>query len=367
MKLIHMVNVYMKLTQFKVLKDFAIFLISLLLISCESTKEPKITEIENFPEEKTLIGEVILKDEIKGFSIQILDTLLLLELDGDEHVWSIYGINNLERLGHLGRRGDFRNSFIAPKFSYQFASEYNEYKLWLYDSRKYQLRKVPLFKSLKNDELVIETEINIKPKSGLDQFVFYLSDTLLIGNQGYQATEKSRLKGYNPKTDEIIYDSGLYPKLVNGEQMIGPQLYFIYMDYLALTPKGEFISAMSRFDRIDLFTKDLQLYKTITNGNYVDEFDAALMMNGEEPEEGFFYYMGIFAGKNQFYALYRNQKESDYYKISNQTEIHVFDYNGKPLQKLIIPDYLISFTVDEKNEILYGVDHLNEKILKYKI
>lgn len=91
------------------------------------------------------------------------------------------------------------------------------------------------------------------------------------------------------------------------------------------------------------------------------------MKNEEEPEDGFYYYMGIFAGENQFYALYRNQKESEYYKVSNQTEIHVFDYKGNPLKKLIIPEYIISFTVDETNGFIYGVDHMNEKILRYKL
>jgi len=336
----------------------------------ENSQEKKLIEIEDFPQEKTLTGELILEDELKGFAFSMLDTLLLLQLLDDERIWSVYNANNLEHLGYLGRTGDSPHAFISPKYSGQFIYEENDYKVWLFDSRRYQLKKVSLLKSLKEDMLVVDEEINCSPNSGLDQQIFRLNDNLLVGNQGYMATEKSRLKGYNPISDSIEYDSGLQPKLLNGEKMIGPQLYFIYMDHLAITPSGEFISAMSRFDRIDLFTKDLQLYRTITNGKYVDEFDAAaeLVKTEEEREnESYYYYTGIFAGVDKFYALYRNQKESESNKISKETEIQVFDYKGNPLQKLIIPDYLISFTVDEVNGYIYGVDYLNEKILRYNL
>ena len=336
----------------------------------ETLQEKDIIKVINFPEEKILAGELILEDEIKGFTVKMLDTLLMLQLMDDERIWSVYNVNNLEHLGHVGRTGDSPHAFISPKYSGQFTYQENDYKVWLFDSRKYQLKKVSLFESLKEDKLVVEEEIRINPNSGLDQEVFKINDTLLVGNQGYQAIEKSRLKGYNPITENIVYDSGLQPKLLNGEQMIGPMLYFIYMDYIAITPSGEFLSAMSDFNRIDMFTKDLQLHTTITTGNYVEEFDAAANLektDEEKEEEDYSYYADIFAGKNQFYAMYRNQKQSEYYNVSKEVEIHVFDYDGNPIQKLTIPEYLISFTVNEVNGYIYGVDHMNEKILRYKL
>ena len=229
------------------------------LTEVEKTQEKKLIEIEKFPQEKTLSGELILTDEIKGFSVSMIDTLLMLNLMDDERIWSVYNSNNLEHLGHIGRTGDSPNAFLSPKYSGQFTFQENDYKVWLFDSRRYHLKQVSLFESLKEDKLVFDNEIRLSPSSGLDQQVFTINDGLLVGNQGYMATEKSRLKGYNPITDSIVFDSGLQPKLINGEQMVGSQLYFIYMDHLAITPSGEFISAMSRFDRIDLFTKDLQL------------------------------------------------------------------------------------------------------------
>ena len=65
--------------------------------------------------------------------------------------------------------------------------------------------------------------------------------------------------------------------------------------------------------------------------------------------------------------MYHNQKQADYSKKSIPVKIRIFNLNAEPVCEINVPDYLTTFTVDEKNGIMYGVAYFDEKIFKYDI
>jgi hypothetical protein len=67
------------------------------------------------------------------------------------------------------------------------------------------------------------------------------------------------------------------------------------------------------------------------------------------------------------YALFNNQKRSEYWDNPISTSIRIFDWNGDPQASIKVPDYLTFFTVDEKSGTIIGVSLPEEKIIKYNI
>ena len=49
------------------------------------------------------------------------------------------------------------------------------------------------------------------------------------------------------------------------------------------------------------------------------------------------------------------------------SQVRVFNWEGSLVRVIQLPDDLMSIAVDEKTQMMYGVDFNNEKILKYNI
>lgn len=49
------------------------------------------------------------------------------------------------------------------------------------------------------------------------------------------------------------------------------------------------------------------------------------------------------------------------YEYEKQMELHIFDWNGRPLHRVLIPEYIKSITVDAQAKKLYGL--LNDEAI----
>jgi hypothetical protein len=62
-----------------------------------------------------------------------------------------------------------------------------------------------------------------------------------------------------------------------------------------------------------------------------------------------------------------NQDYNEAYDIEKEMEIHVFDWQGTPVYKYIIPQYIRSMIIDENNGYIYAFSLNEEKVYVYKI
>jgi hypothetical protein len=123
---------------------------------------------------------------------------------------------------------------------------------------------------------------------------------------------------------------------------------------------------MCSFDRIDIFKIDGELEMSVFDGleipDIVNEY-----LEADDSRGLYMYYGGIATSNDYIYALYYGQSFADFGQIPIPTQIRIFDWKGNPLSRIEVSDYLYSFSVDERNGVMYGVDNFNKKILRYNI
>ncbi|MCC8145817.1 MAG: TolB-like 6-bladed beta-propeller domain-containing protein, partial [Bacteroidales bacterium] len=61
------------------------------------------------------------------------------------------------------------------------------------------------------------------------------------------------------------------------------------------------------------------------------------------------------------FALYNIKDEKE------KVEVHIIDWNGNPVSKLVLDRYVRYITVDTENKVLYGINDVSENLYKYDI
>lgn len=71
------------------------------------------------------------------------------------------------------------------------------------------------------------------------------------------------------------------------------------------------------------------------------------------------FYTAIRTTDDFIFALYNNRQIAGMGNTPEQRVIHLFDWNGKALTRILLEDSITSFAVDIKNKTLYGLDNLS--------
>ncbi|MGW8122366.1 BF3164 family lipoprotein [Roseivirga echinicomitans] len=328
--------------------------------SVSTTETIAETAIDNT---QRLKGTQILKDDLSAISAHIIDTLLLTKQTDSDTIFKVYSLPELNYLGFLGHKGNGPNEFTAPRYSGEYTIENGKIFMWIHDARKFRFRKVDVYASLNKRTAVVEQEIYIHPRHGLTQFLFYMNDSIVIGNTGYESIEKARLRKFNFKQDTILSSSYVLPELKNIDKLPTSMAYSIFFDRLKFSKsRGLLVSAMQKFDRIDFFDMNLNHLKTIHFGDEA----MALDMKNSRVKPMYQYYKDLLLTDDKIYGLYcKILLEVD--MPSKPSSIRVFDWEGRLLNTVQVADDLMSIAIDEHNGHMYDVDFENEKIIRYDI
>jgi hypothetical protein len=135
--------------------------------------------------------------------------------------------------------------------------------------------------------------------------------------------------------------------------------------------KTKFASAMTMFNRVDIFDANGNLLNSYIDKDNISKSQIRNYLSSTEENlinlDVKNYYMDAWSTNDFIYTLYHNQKQADYSKKSIPVKIRIFNWNAEPMCEINVPDYLTTFTVDEKNGIMYGGAYFDEKIFKYDI
>ncbi|KYG84866.1 hypothetical protein AWW67_18145 [Roseivirga seohaensis] len=323
--------------------------------------------INNFPINMTLHGEPILLNEINSSQLYLVDTLLLVEqLELKQWNFNVYSIPELNFVGNLGRVGDGPKEWRKVRFSHQTEiSDSGKVSLWVNDIRHARFQLVDLRSNLNKVEPNIFYDFKHPKELDLIQNLIYLDSNKWVGNLGPNSLDRGRFLVYNP----ISRTTNLIPfnlNVINEKMLTLDDYYDIYFSSLRVNKdKTKLISAMHRFDRIDIFDTS-NLFKpilSIVGKKMSDNLDASKIKQDNSYLRIF--YFDLFTSESYIYALYFDQPYYFYGNNLKSTEIRVFDWTGTPIAKFLIPEYLTSFTIDEKNGFIYGASYFQEKIMRY--
>ncbi|MGW8122402.1 BF3164 family lipoprotein [Roseivirga echinicomitans] len=339
----------------------SIFLI-LLFIGLPACENSYVIEQTIMDESSPILlnGEEFSLSDIPILSVRNFDSLLIIRLIDSKDVIQIYNNRTYEFLGKIGTMGQGPDEWDSPKISNQFVKDSSSIKLWIQDARKTEIRLVNITESLKQSKSVYEEKIQISPARGLTQQSLVLDQDKIIGSTGVEAYNRHRLLLYDTKSQSITKKVDNPPLIENTNKFAGSKVYILYFHFINIHPDGEkIVSAMNRFDLINIYDKDLNPLKEITFSKIEPQ---PIVSSESEPGK---YYTDLYSDTKYIFGLTLNQAANK--PNLSEAFIRVMNWNGEHVATFTMNDRVTSFTVDMEGGYIYGIDYSKDKFLRYSI
>jgi hypothetical protein len=223
--------------------------------------------------------------------------------------------------------------------------------------------------NLETNEMDLMEKIDI-PTELIDIWhIFKLEDNIIGCNLSHETIKE--FVGFNTKTKEDFDFGAEFPKVE--KKMDGNYRNILFAKTTISKPDGSaFASVYDKFPILRIYSKDGILKKEIRYKNN-QLFPNALIEN--DPSEHSLKnimqnYRKIKSSNKYIYALYigKTTEEIDIGLNDFSNEIHVWDWNGKPIAKILLDKKIFSFDIDNKDQYLIGAS-LNslDELYKYNL
>jgi hypothetical protein len=351
------------------MKIIRICLSLLFIISCSKNEKLKISEIKGFPIEKS-IDHINIKTPPVLFNVGqllLIDSILVtFDLKADTIIRAFL-LPNFKYLGALIKRGRgpgeeiFVDPFVSPLTDRSFL-----YK----SSTNIKIAKIEL------DNLNLKIESNeIKLPGSLINFqhLFKLNDSLTYGWDPSQEGVKEFIS-YDHKTNNVKAFGPDYPRIIkNVPSKFRPTLF---SKIITVKPdKKSFASVYEKFKILRIYNFDGSVKKEVQFLNSV-RFPKEIVENhfkNVDPKRLMIHYQKIKSTNNFIYALYSGRPLSiiprDQRSMPNIcNEIHVWNWDGDPICKLILDKDIASFEISKDDSYIIGYSLFELDILyKYNL
>ena len=289
-----------------------------------------------------LKGEIVDINTIGIEELFVIDSLFIVTHSRDSTFITIYKSDNLKKIGTYIQKGRGPDEFFNFIYDNQFYYDSCGVSLYFSDMNKreiYTLRLNNLINNLGNPIKKIAST----PGVGLPTFV--------LGENRYLS------KIYDDpdfKVSYMIFDS-------TGNEVKDYPLYknlgtSIRMNQIASSDvlnkdRSKVMMGMTLFNQINLINLETNEYKVITVS------DDPLFISEKEVANRFVcYYSRLCTYNDLVFALYTNMGFREWGKNSkSRSNIHVFNWEGKPIAEIIVNEDLNYITTDSSKNKLYGI------------
>jgi len=340
-----------------------LFVTSLYFSSCNDFEQ---TEIAPFKVTKKITGKEIWQNNKKGTSIYIVDTLILLKSSKDS-LFYVYGIESNQYLGSIIKKGKGNGAFSAVFFYGQFITDHSGIKIWITDYMTKEMNLVNVTASLKEKRTIVEQHVSIANEIIADATsYFYVKGDKVVGYHNVQDGEQpydERFFNMNTANSTVAFKK--IPALKTKKDLSTNLRNMSYQSIARIKPDGSKIIDVRHYQpKLNIVdTGGNHLASFIFDKNYPEEFTEEVL----RARVNLNYFEAVYVSNKYIYLLRTDQLDKDVTRVKKPIEILIVDWKGNPVKKLLIPEYILSFAVDEKSNILYGLDYISQRVFKYHI
>lgn len=337
-------------------KIITIILCTISIIACKErtifTNEP--IQISHFPKTITPSAEKIDIEIIGINNLYIVDTILLgFKVKGEDGFFTCYSLPNFKFLGNYISAGRGADEFLTLTYNKQFAIDSSNAKIWISSHLTREVSEINLTSSIKEQKVVFEKRFFLD--SITDSYWFNINDSIFAT---YPSTDNLYYTVYNLKQQQLITQKNIFTKDIKFDASIYDIIGTISPD------KTKMALAMFNMNHIIIHSTNgdeiipLTIYHTSNTPHEISQQD---FMDRK------IFYSDIRTVDKFIFALYINHSTKEIREANKSVEIHVFDWNGEPIYKIIIPNYIRFFDIDQNNGYIYGLNPYDEEIYKYDI
>ena len=291
---------------------------------------------------------------IEPYFCDVSDTILVVTENKLENTqFKFFSTVSGKFLGSYGKKGEGPGeiSYLPTMIHQDFIK--NEGLIFL-DWGKKRISKIRVESMLERVDFIPQQYYVLHSDLIFAQRVMYLNASTVVGFGGVR---QGRLYVSNIRTDETTFTEFIPdPGFTVSERNIG----YAYFGYFSISSANKRIVTTSRyFNQLEIYDYNLNLLSVIRNEN---EFEIQIDTKGLVNENSRVYYNDIDVSDNYIYALYVNVNVNETLNEMlnddevEESEIHVFDWDGNFLMRYILEGYYESFTIDERNNRFYAVN-----------
>lgn len=337
----------------------------LLLLSCGDVGEERLKFNKEYRAKITSVFQI----SPGAKSMLATKRYIITSHTNQEYFLKIYDKESLQEIGQMVKKGSGPDEFPTGIVVDSYEDCGQDECIWAHDLNKGQLNQFNVTKSLEEETTFVIQKVATRPESRFHT-VFFVDSALVVGRSTNSTPQMNRLQLYDPYSDYIVKTVGLFPSINrtrNDLDFVTNKYNTLFVSCLGIKrDKTLIVSAMCHFDRIDIFTIGGDLVHSVNNNAEIPrEISKYLMSDG--PKGLRHYNVGISTSDRYIYCLYYNQPFTEYLLIQKPIEIRIFDWNGNPIAKIKVEEYLQFFTIDESNGLMYGSEFHSNKVIVYDI
>ena len=333
---------------------FLYFILLELMCSCTSKKiqDAESFDWSNIPEPIHLKGDSISFDEIllMPTRIVVIDSFLLTKNRNVERFFHIYNLNTKKKVGERIPFGMGPKEMLDPVWLFMPKGD-----LAVFDRNKRKMNIYP-----KNLLLTCDTVSPIKQIT----FNYQLMNPVVLPEVGLLS---SNLQAEDKKFIAVDFegnklcDFGEYPNKYKDKTLYEKSVTF--MGDMAVKPDGSrWVMTHKTTDILEIYDNKLNLLKRLqgpdqTIPDLIEE-NGRIRRQGRASKEAYFF---PFATNECFYVLYDGRE----YDTESSTrylrdKLFAFDWEGNPIKYYQLSEPILHFSIDIKQQILYGVSDYPE-------
>jgi hypothetical protein len=350
-------------------------LVIVLFISCKQ-KEPvfrgNLFILADTLKKEFLVGNAVALEGIYDGYPSVYDSLILFEsFKYPDHFFCyVFNLNSGKHIASLFHKGQGPDEFLDFFHLDQYIHENNEIKLWGYDALKGVIYLVNLTKSVSTNSTQYDTVISTKwsekfnmPWSGVfcpdDKHLLIQSSVeySYLDKKDYKLGMYYLYKSANLDEPEKIYRQHTEIPL---ERPVMGNEYFYSTD--RLKPDNTKIAMgmrmLAQLNILNLKNDKLSGFRIENTPDYQNIIEI-----DEKGEMKKTYYMDLRVSDDHIFALYMNADRGNPWESD---EVHIFDWDGNWLHKIILDKKAVQMAFDPVNKLLYVLTNTDE-VYSYEV
>ncbi|UJP65510.1 BF3164 family lipoprotein [Mongoliitalea daihaiensis] len=335
-------------------KLFTIFLIFICL-SCSNQGPINITDNIKTFSEADLPKALLLKGEKMDFQefllprhIQVTRDYIVVAENANNDIFYVYSKKDKSFVKSMGINGIGPNEILTADFIHQ-GLEDNDF--WVYDSKNQTFNKFII-----NENKDGLADIQIQQSGMLAAVLDFIpiSDSSFIGREIHASTKYQEFTHQGSK----LVSYGDWDEHRTDQELTNFVLYSLYQGSLVSSKNKRYIGACGiLIDYIEVI--DRNTGKSLFLRGPVNEIPAYELINmSGHPypvmKETIIQYYSMYIGESIIYALYSGLS-SEANKDATTSRVFTFNLSGEIVSNFELDYKIISFTIDESENKLYGL------------
>ena len=368
----------------RAIKLAATYLIILSVFSCSTDKKEtlledqplvKIIEVTKFPvtiDLRSNLDSVHISNPLYKIRKMISTKDHLVFMNSEEPLFSVYDALTAKYVGNFGFAG---KGPLDLEFDGINASSFKSYRDNFLITDMSRIRVLSIDQK-KGSQLLTDNDVKVLKNAKKAADAGFFNNAFLANDNMIFTTDMFTKKHF------------VYIDLETGEQGdtidfpdFHPEIPYTAYHHLYTSrtspslDKGRFVLAYGRFPVLRVYDLKKGSYTQINvkpENKQKTDIQADAQGKSIQGIGLFTYYENIVVSEKFIYAKYQEgsfeRKVNGEYESLNHTgaEIHVFDWNGNPVKKLLLPDWVNPYTITQNDEFIYFFHPENENYLYRK-